>query len=62
MFNVRTESWSGLITVHKEELPRYGVCTSKKMEKTRFEDLTIKLGYPYVLRASGQLGTYIHLS
>ena len=39
--------------VHKEQLPRYGVCTSKKMEETRFEDLTIKLGYPYVYAHQG---------
>lgn len=33
---------------HGGQLPRYGVCNSKRMEVTRFEDLAIKLGYPYV--------------
>ena len=33
---------------HNGELPRYGVCSSKKMEETKFEDLTIKLGYVFV--------------
>ncbi|XP_028392251.1 snRNA-activating protein complex subunit 3-like isoform X2 [Dendronephthya gigantea] len=38
---------------HNGELPRYGVCSSKKMEETKFEDLTIKLGYPYVFVHQG---------
>jgi hypothetical protein len=38
---------------HKGQQPRYGVCTSKKMEETKFEDLTIKLGYPYVYTHQG---------
>ena len=38
---------------HEGRLPRFGVCTSKKMEETKFEDLTIKLGYPYVYTHQG---------
>ncbi|XP_028416608.1 snRNA-activating protein complex subunit 3-like [Dendronephthya gigantea] len=38
---------------HNGELPRYRVCSSKKMEETKFEDLTIKLGYPYVFVHQG---------
>ncbi len=38
---------------HHGQLSRYGTCTSKKMEETKFEELTIKLGYPYVYTHQG---------
>ena len=38
---------------HHGRVPRFGVCTSKKMEETKFEDLTVKLGYPYVYTHQG---------
>ncbi|XP_046842754.1 snRNA-activating protein complex subunit 3-like [Xenia sp. Carnegie-2017] len=41
------------IKSHKNEEARYGVCTSKKMEESSFEDLSIKLGYPYVYMHQG---------